>query len=89
MIDIGDGATVNAMFQAHTFENRVLKIDHVRVERHATMADATVPLYGADIGVHASVAPHSVSMKNEHLRPGLHYEGAPTRVRDSGLRDLP
>jgi hypothetical protein len=27
MIEIGDGATVHANFQAHTFEDRVLKVD--------------------------------------------------------------
>jgi hypothetical protein len=38
MIVIEDGATVNAMFQAHTFEDRVLKTDHVIIHRSATMA---------------------------------------------------
>jgi non-ribosomal peptide synthetase-like protein len=78
MLDIGDGATVNAMFQAHTFEDRVLKIDHVRVGAYSTLGDATVPLYGADIGDGARVAAHSVIMKREHLLPGLRYEGVPT-----------
>jgi hypothetical protein len=79
MIEIGDGATVNAMFQAHTFEDRVLKIDHIRVGAWSTLGNCTVPLYGADIGGYAYVAPHSVIMKREHLQPGLRYEGAPTR----------
>jgi non-ribosomal peptide synthetase-like protein len=81
MLDIGDGATVHAMFQAHTFEDRVLKIDHVRVGAYSTLGDATVPLYGADIGDGAHVAAHSVIMKREHLLPGLHYEGVPTAER--------
>jgi non-ribosomal peptide synthetase-like protein len=79
MIEIGDGATVSAMFQAHTFEDRVLKIDHVRVGAWSTLGNSTVPLYGADVGAHTYVAPHSVIMKREHLLPGLRYEGAPTR----------
>ena len=79
MITIDDGATVHAMFQAHTFEDRVLKIDHVRIRRHATLANGTVVLYGADIGEGTHVAPHSVVMKHEHLLEGRHYEGAPTR----------
>lgn len=79
MIEIGDGATVNAMFQAHTFEDRVLKIDHIRLGPASTMADNTVPLYGADVGAHTYVAPHSVIMKHEQLWPGLRYEGAPTQ----------
>lgn len=79
MLHVADGATVNAMFQAHTFEDRVLKIGPIRVGNHATLAEGTVPLYGADIGPHARVAPHSVIMKHEHLPPGHVYEGAPTR----------
>ena len=82
MIEIGDEATVNAKFQAHTFEDRVLKIDRVIIGRGATLAEATVPLYGANIGERTHVAEHSVIMKREHLSPGLKYEGAPTRSRN-------
>ncbi len=81
MIIIGDEATVNAMFQAHTFEDRVLKTDHVVIHRNATLGSASVPLYGAQIGEHTRVAAHSVIMKREHLLPRLHYEGAPTRAK--------
>jgi non-ribosomal peptide synthetase-like protein len=81
MLEFGDGATVNAMFQAHTFEDRVLKIDKVRVGPFSTLADATVPLYGADIGRGTYVAAHSVVMKREFLAPGLRYEGAPTAAQ--------
>lgn len=80
MIEIDDGATVHAMFQAHTFEDRVLKIDRVRIRAHATLANGTVVLYGADIGEGTHVAPHSVVMKHERLLPHRHYEGAPTRL---------
>ncbi len=83
MISIGDGATVQAMFQAHTFEDRVLKIDHVQIHEGASLGHGTVPLYGAVIGAHADVAPHSVIMKRERLLPGESYSGAPTRVRSS------
>jgi non-ribosomal peptide synthetase-like protein len=79
MIHIEDGATVNAMYQAHTFEDRVLKIDHVHVRRWATLGASTVPLYGADVGERTHVAAHSVIMKRERLLPGRRYEGAPTR----------
>ncbi|GGP85762.1 non-ribosomal peptide synthetase [Streptomyces melanogenes] len=79
MLDIADGATVAANFQAHTFEDRVLKIDHVRVGEGATLGENSVVLYGADIGAHTVVAPHSVVMKRESLLPGRRYEGVPTR----------
>ena len=84
MIIIGDGATVQAMFQAHTFEDRVLKIDYVDIQEGATLGFGTVPLYGAVVGAHASVAPHSVIMKRERLPAGGAYEGAPTRQRPGG-----
>ncbi len=79
MIHIEDGATVSALYQAHTFEDHVLKIDHVHVRRQATIGNRAVLLYGAEIGERTFVAPHSVIMKCERLLPGRHYEGAPTR----------
>ena len=82
-------ATVSAMFQAHTFEDRVLKIDYVHVRRGATVGTASVPLYGADIGAGAHVAPHSVVMKGEHLLPGVYYAGAPTMASPGEYRLCP
>ena len=79
MIEIQDDATVAANYQAHTFEDRVLKIGKVVVESGATLGRSTVPLYGSVIGEHAQVAPNSVIMKHEHLLPGHLYQGAPTR----------
>ena len=66
MLSFEDGATVSALFQAHTFEDRVLKIDRVRI-RH-----------GADIGEGTRVASNSVVMKRERLLPGRCYAGCPT-----------
>jgi non-ribosomal peptide synthetase-like protein len=79
MLNFEDGATVCCQFQAHTFEDRVLKIDHVWIRRRATVGEATVMLYGADVGEGARVAPHSVVMKRERLLPGHSYAGCPTR----------
>jgi non-ribosomal peptide synthetase-like protein len=79
MLHFEDGATVSCQFQAHTFEDRVLKIDHVYIRRRATVSQNTVLLYGADIGEHTHVAPHSVVMKRESLLPNRFYVGCPTR----------
>jgi len=80
MLQFEDGATVSCQFQAHTFEDRVLKIDRVKIRRRATVGSAAVQLYGADIGAGAHVAPHSVVMKRESLLPGRSYSGCPTRT---------
>ncbi|HEX4609892.1 MAG TPA: amino acid adenylation domain-containing protein [Urbifossiella sp.] len=79
MLTFADGATVSALFQAHTFEDRVLKIDRVVVGPRATVGGAAVLLYGADIGADTRVVPHSVVMKRERLLPNRTYGGCPTR----------
>jgi non-ribosomal peptide synthetase-like protein len=79
MLHFEDDATVSCQFQAHTFEDRVLKIDYVRIRRRATVGSNAVLLYGADIGERTSVAPHSVVMKRESLLAGRRYAGFPTR----------
>ena len=85
MLQFDDGSTVSCQFQAHTFEDRVLKIDRVRIRRRATVGSSAVLLYGADIGAGTHVAAHSVVMKRESLLPGRAYSGCPTQpVSDSG-----
>ncbi len=78
MLHFEDDSTVSCQFQAHTFEDRVLKIDHVWIRRGATVETAGVMLYGAEVGAGTRVAPHSVIMKHECLLPGRHYAGCPT-----------
>jgi non-ribosomal peptide synthetase-like protein len=77
MLDLGDDATVQALFQAHTFEDRVLKLGRVRVRAGATVGAGAVLLYGADVGEGARVEPHGVVMKGERLLPGRTYAGSP------------
>ncbi len=78
MIALGDGATVSADFQAHTFEDRVLKIDRLRVGSGATVGAHAVVFYGAGVGDRACVAPHAVVMKGEVLAADGRYAGCPT-----------
>jgi non-ribosomal peptide synthetase-like protein len=79
MLAFADGATVSGLFQAHTFEDRVLKIDHVLIGDRATVGGSAVLLYGADVGADTRVVPHSVVMKRERLLPARTYAGCPTR----------
>lgn len=80
MLEFQDGATVTCMFQAHTFEDRVLKIDHVLIRKEASVGTGAVLLYGADIGERTIVSPHSVVMKHERLLPDRQYAGCPTQL---------
>ncbi|MGE4084307.1 MAG: hypothetical protein AB7H93_15000 [Vicinamibacterales bacterium] len=77
MIAIGDGATVQALFQAHTFEDRVLKMGPVSIAAGATVGAGVVPLYATSVGEGAHVAAHSVILKGESLSPHTAYAGSP------------
>ena len=81
MLNFEEGSTVTCHFQAHTFEDRVLKIDHVWIRQGATVAGNAVMLYGGDVGANTYVAPHSVIMKREVLLPGRSYAGCPVTIQ--------
>lgn len=80
MVEIEDDATVSANYQAHSFEDRVLKLAPVVVCKGATVGEAAVVFYGASIGEHAWVSPASVVMKNESLTRGVGYSGCPVQA---------
>jgi len=77
MLALGDGATVTGHIQAHSFEDRVLKTDLVRVEPGATVGFGAVLFYGAVIGEGAIVCPESVVMKYDIVSPRSHAVGCP------------
>jgi non-ribosomal peptide synthetase-like protein len=79
MLTFEDEATVACHFQAHSFEDRILKIGRIRIGRRATVGDNAVVFYGADVGPCAQVEPHSVVMKHDVLEAHGRYVGCPTR----------
>jgi non-ribosomal peptide synthetase-like protein len=76
MLSFQDEATVNSDFQAHSFEDRVLKIGPVRIRERASTGSGAVVFYGADIGRGVWIGPHGVVMKGERLTAGA-YVGCP------------
>jgi acetyltransferase-like isoleucine patch superfamily enzyme len=80
MLELEDGATVAGNFQAHSFEDRILKIGRIHIGRGATVGPGAVLFFGAEVGAGAVVAPHGVVMKHERLRPGRRYTGCPVRT---------
>ena len=79
MLAFDDDSTVVGNFQAHTFEDRVLKIGHVRIRAGATVGHHAVLFYGADIGERALVAPHGVVLKGERLAGDTDWTGVPVQ----------
>jgi non-ribosomal peptide synthetase-like protein len=86
MLCFEDGSTVSCQFQAHTFEDRVLKIDRITIREGATVGSEAVLLYGAEIGARTTVASNSVVMKRETLLPDHYYAGCPVELA-AGKRD--
>jgi non-ribosomal peptide synthetase-like protein len=86
MLRLGDGATVACHFQAHTFEDRVLRLGPIEVGAGASAGDGAVVLYGARLGAGAWLAPQSVVMKGDAIAAGTRALGAPAQ-RD--LRAMP
>lgn len=85
MLHFEDDATVACNFQAHSFEDRVLKMDHVHLRTNSSTTAGAVVMYGADIQPGAYVGAHSVVMKQEQLPAQQYHMGCPTR----SLGDIP
>ena len=67
MLNFEDRTTVTNLFQAHSFEDRVLKVAPVRFESGSSIGAGTIVLYGARVDVAARVSEQSVVMKNEYI----------------------
>ncbi len=80
MLHFGDDSTVQCMFQAHTFEDRILKIEPVHIGAGASVGQTSVMMNGSSAGDGAQVAPHTVVMKHARLKAGRRYEGCPSRL---------
>ncbi len=79
MLNFEDYSTVLCMFQAHSFEDRVLKMAPIHIRKNSTIGNGSVLLYGANIGENAIVKDNSVVMKQEKLLPASYYIGCPTQ----------
>jgi len=77
MLHFEAGSTVAGIFQAHTFEDRVLKIDHLTIGPGATLGAGALAFYGVHLQPHARVHPGSVALKGETLTAGEDYRGVP------------
>src|SRR3954466_1085435 len=77
MLEFGDDGTINTHFQAHSFEDRILKLDRVKVDAGATVGDNAVIFYRVIIGEGAQVLPHSVIMKGDTIPAQSQLVGCP------------
>ena len=79
LLNFEDDTTVMCGFQAHTFEDRVLKNAPLYVRRGATVGSDVTLMYGADVKEGAWVGEHSVVIKREVVPARKYYIGFPIR----------
>ena len=77
MLHFGAGATVAGIFQAHTFEDRVLKIAPLEIGPGATLGAGALAFYGVRLEAGSRALPHGVALKGETLAAGRDYAGVP------------
>jgi acetyltransferase-like isoleucine patch superfamily enzyme len=66
--------------QTHLFEDRVMKMSTIRLRDGVTVGTRGVVLYGTEVGERARLAPLSLVMKGESLRPGTAWHGIPAQA---------
>ena len=85
-VSIGEHSELNALAcpQTHLFEDRVMKIDQVRIGARVNIGPRSTVLYGAVVGDDARLGPLTLVMKGESMPPGSSWSGcpaAPSRFR--------
>jgi len=85
-VSIGEHSELNALAcpQTHLFEDRVMKIDEVRIGARVNIGPRSTVLYGAVVGDDARLGPLTLVMKGESMPSGSSWSGcpaAPSRFR--------
>lgn len=79
LVHIGDDAAIgkDVSLQTHLFEDRVMKMSAVSIERGASVGARSVVLYDAVLGRDSTLGPLSLVMKGESLMPDTDWAGIP------------
>ena len=85
-VHIGDHSELNALTcpQTHLFEDRVMKIDHVRIGRQVSLGARSAVLYGATVDDGTRLGPLTLVMKGERIPPRSFWHGCPAAPADNG-----
>lgn len=84
LVHVGDESSIGGptSLQTHLFEDRVMKMSHVRIGQRCTIGPRAVVLYDTEVGNDASLDGLSLVMKGESLPAGTAWRGIPARRVD-------
>jgi non-ribosomal peptide synthetase-like protein len=82
-VSVGDYAALNSLcaLQTHLYEDRVMKVGRVHVERGVTVGAGSTVLYDTHVGEFARLGPLTVIMKGEAIPAHTEWVGAPAEPR--------
>jgi non-ribosomal peptide synthetase-like protein len=78
-VRIGDHSELNALScpQTHLFEDRIMKIDEVRIGERVTLCARSAVLYSAVVCDNVRLGPLTLVMKGEFIPPASSWRGCP------------
>lgn len=81
-VSIGDYSEINAAAcpQTHLFEDRVMKVDHVKIGARVYLGPRSFVLYGAQVGDSAKLGSLTLVMKGEFIPAGSSWRGCPASI---------
>lgn len=82
-VSIGDFAALNASsaLQTHLYEDRVMKVGRVKVEKGVTVGAGSTVLYDTVVADYARLGPLTVVMKGEKIPPHTEWIGSPAQPK--------
>jgi non-ribosomal peptide synthetase-like protein len=85
-VEIGDHAELNALTcpQTHLFEDRVMKIDRVRIGSRVNIGSRSTVLYSAAVEDRAQLGPMTLVMKGETIPAASRWSGNPAAPLQQG-----
>lgn len=86
LVEIGDDAALNkdCTIQTHLFEDRVMKMSHVRIGPRSAVGSLSLVLYDTYMAPGSSLGDLSLLMKGEALPAETRWEGIPARPETTG-----
>jgi non-ribosomal peptide synthetase-like protein len=82
LVSLGDGAQIGGRtsLQTHLFEDRVMKMSHVKIGSQASIGPRSVVLYDASVETGVRLDGLSLVMKGESLPAETRWTGIPARL---------
>ena len=79
LIEVGDGVSINrgTVLQTHLFHDRIMRLDHVRLEDFSTLSPNSIVLPGSVVQSYATVGPGSLVMAQESVPANSRWAGNP------------